>query len=217
MCPLQARDGFDWDDFHPLDEVELGSFNLIAPVRCPGTKFPLEERPEQLSFQQHLALILNNPILLVPFISFVQTALPSSLPLLASYFDALKALKSIKYSNSVVESLGSLEDNGFATHPTSLAFNTGLEERVDMAFAAFIREELPAYITHIYIQITGSSIRKRIKGKLPTHLRQMSAGLAEVFCLTDPSREGNPVVFASEGFFFCPAYRCELPTKLTSI
>jgi len=40
------------------------------------------------------------------------------------------------------------------------------------------------------------SIRHRIKG-LP---RPASEGLAEVFCLTDPSRPDNPIVFMTEEF-----------------
>lgn len=144
-------------------------------------------------------MIFDDPALLMRFTSFVRTSRPSSVPLLAYYFDALKAFKAIQYSNTLVESLGSLEDHGFAKHAASLAVNTGLEERVDMAFAALVREELPAYVTHVWIQLTSSSIRKRITGTLPVHLRQMSEGLAEVFCLSDPSREDNPVVFASEG------------------
>lgn len=38
-------------------------------------------------------------------------------------------------------------------------------------------------------------------GTLPPHLREASEGLAEVFCLTDPSRPDNPIVFASEGLW----------------
>ncbi|KAK4228230.1 hypothetical protein QBC38DRAFT_161675 [Podospora fimiseda] len=34
----------------------------------------------------------------------------------------------------------------------------------------------------------------------------MSEGLAEIFCMTDPSREDNPVVFASEEFYRLPQY-----------
>ncbi|RAL59489.1 hypothetical protein DID88_006603 [Monilinia fructigena] len=48
--------------------------------------------------------------------------------------------------------------------------------------------------------IAGISIQRRITGTLPAHLREASEGLAEVFCLTDPSRPDNPIVFASEEF-----------------
>lgn len=29
----------------------------------------------------------------------------------------------------------------------------------------------------------------------------MSEGLAETFCLTDPSRRDNPIIFASDGMY----------------
>lgn len=202
MCPLQTREVMDWGDIYPLDgELEPGSFDLIPPDPSPGTRFSLEERSEQLFSREHLAMIFDDPTLLGRFTSFVRTSRPSSVPLLAYYFDTLKALKAVNYSNAIMESLESLEDHDFAKHPASLAVNTGLEERVHSAFGALVREELPAYITHIYIQITSNAIRKRITRTLPSHLRQMSEGLAEVFCLTDPSREGNPIVFASEGAY----------------
>jgi hypothetical protein len=62
-----------------------------------------------------------------------------------------------------------------------------------------VQNDLPAYITHVYIQTVSLSITRRIIGTLPPHLREASEGLAEVFCLTDPSRPDNPIVFASEG------------------
>lgn len=42
-------------------------------------------------------------------------------------------------------------------------------------------------------------VLKLYAGTLAPHLREASEGLAEVFCLTDPSRPDNPIVFASEG------------------
>ena len=66
-----------------------------------------------------------------------------------------------------------------------------------------MRDDLPAYITYMYIQIVSASISQRISGVLAPHLREASEGLAEVFCLTDPSRPDNPIVFASEGTVPC--------------
>ncbi|KAM7223439.1 hypothetical protein V8F06_001316 [Rhypophila decipiens] len=207
MCPLQMREGLDWEDLDPLNgEVEPDSFDLVVPGQRPGRKFSLEQRSEQLFSREHLEMILDDPALLAPFINFIRTSRPSSVPLLVYYLDALKALKAIKYSNAIVGSLGPLENHGFAKHPAPLASNAGLEERVHRAFDALVRDELPAYITHIYTQITSNLIRQKITGTLPPHLDQMSEGLAEVFCLTDPSREGNPIVFASEEFYRTTQY-----------
>jgi len=41
---------------------------------------------------------------------------------------------------------------------------------------------------------------------LAPHLREASEGLAEVFCLTDPSRADNPIVFVSEEFALTTQY-----------
>ncbi|KAK3359781.1 hypothetical protein B0T25DRAFT_109581 [Lasiosphaeria hispida] len=75
-----------------------------------------------------------------------------------------------------------------------------------MASEALVREELPAFITHTWIRIASVSIRKGTTGTLSAHPRQVSERLAEVFCLTDPSREDDPVVFASEGFYRTTQY-----------
>ena len=77
--------------------------------------------------------------------------------------------------------------------------NTALEERAKAAFDVLASVELPAFITHQYLQVVSSTIIARITGSLSAGLRDASDGLAEVFCLTDPSRHDNPIVFASEG------------------
>lgn len=75
-----------------------------------------------------------------------------------------------------------------------------LEQKANSAFDALVVDDLPAYIAHQYTQVVSVSIAKRVTGTLPAHLREASEGLAEVFCLTDPSRTDNPIVFASDEF-----------------
>ena len=55
----------------------------------------------------------------------------------------------------------------------------------------------PAYITHVRVQVVKLTI-KRVKRTLSPILRNLSEGLAEVFCLTDPSREDQPIIFAAK-------------------
>jgi len=86
----------------------------------------------------------------------------------------------------------------------AMTSNAVLEEKAEAAFEALARDDLPAYITHVWTQTVSLSIKRRITGTLPVQLREMSEGLAEVFCLTDPSRKDNPIVFASEGGFELP-------------
>jgi len=149
---------------------------------------------------------MTDPRLLRHFADFVQTCRPASVPILAYYLDAVKALKAIRYSHDVAETLRIWEGHEFTRSTVTSVINDELQEKADLAFASLVREELPAYITHTWVQGTSASIRKRVTGITPAPLRQMSEGLAEVFCLTDPSREDNPIVFASEEFYRTTQY-----------
>lgn len=108
--------------------------------------------------------------------------------------DALKALKAIKYANAVAEALKPIRGHEYTTELARSTKNNDLEEKTAKAFSALAQHDLPAYITQMYVQIVSLSISRRITGTLAPHLREASEGLAEVFCLTDPSRPDNPIV-----------------------
>ena len=164
----------------PLNGDLPGSFDLVEPTddRNHHHGFSMEARSEQMFSHEHLKVIFADPSMLLRFTAFLSTHRPHSVPILIYYLDALKALKAIKYANAIAEALSPIPNH---------------------AFDALVREDLPAYITQMYIQIVSLSISQRITGVLAPHLREASEGLAEVFCLTDPSRPDNPIVFASEG------------------
>jgi len=198
---LQTKGAGDEDALEPLleEDIEPGSFDLVVPGRGDGGLYSLEERSDLLFSKEHLAVIFDDPALLQLFTTFLCTTRPSSVPLLIYYLDALKALKAISYSNAVIEALEPIEGHGFSAGLAAATVNESLQAKANASFEALAREDLPAYITHVWIQTVSVSIKKRITGTLPAHLRDMSEGLAEVFCLTDPSRHDNPIVFASEG------------------
>ncbi|KAK0635536.1 hypothetical protein B0T17DRAFT_612388 [Bombardia bombarda] len=211
LSPLQARIGGDVDGLEPFNEeqVEPGSYDLLtpAPSRPHHQPYSLEKRSEQVFSKEHLAVIFADSSLLGPFTSFIQVSRPASIPLLSYYLNARKALKAVHYSNAVVAAaLQSLHGHEFTNSPAPSVENPTLQEKANAAFAALVREDLPAFVTHTWIQTTSLSMKKRITGTLPAHLRQMSDGLAEVFCLTDPSRDDNPIVFASEEFYRTTQY-----------
>ncbi|KAK3378331.1 hypothetical protein B0H63DRAFT_244801 [Podospora didyma] len=207
LSPLQAKGG-DTEALKPLSEEDVvpGSFDLLAPVFDPGNRYCLEKRSEQLFSGEHLAVIFADPILLTRFTNFMQTTRPTSVSLLTYYFDILKALKAVGYSNAIAQSLVPVDGLRFTDHPAPPTENSILQEKANLAFEALVREELPAFITHTWIQTASLSIKRRIMDTLPAHLREMSEGLAEVFCLTDPSRDDNPIVFASEEFYRMTQY-----------
>lgn len=187
------------DQMQPLSGDIAGSFDLVAPPEAGHQSFSLETRSVQLFSRDHLEIVFSNPSLLLRFTAFLSTHRPQSVPILIYYLDALKALKAINYANAIAEALSPIAGHEFTLDPAEPTTNGALEAKARQAFDAMVMEDLPAYITQIYIQIVSLSISRRITGTLAPHLREASEGLAEVFCLTDPSREDNPIVFASEG------------------
>lgn len=172
------------------------NFDLLetAPNEAQAI-YQLETRAQQLFSPEHLHMIFRTPRLLLQFTDFLYTHRPSSVRTLNLYFDALKALRAIVYANTVARSLAA-HDSGLPHEDT---VNDGLTKRAERAFYQLVQDDLPAWITYTWTKIVSVSIQRRITGTLAPHLREASEGLAEVFCLSDPSRPDNPIVFASEG------------------
>ncbi|KAK8085195.1 hypothetical protein PG997_006466 [Apiospora hydei] len=202
---LQVAGG-DPEGLDPLEneELEPGSFDLVSPgyqddgQRC---KYELETRSDLLFSRRHLQAIFDDPTQLRRFSSFLYEHRPASIALLKYYLGLLKALRAIEYSNSVAQMLKPPPDTDVTQHdgesgalPTT--YNQELQAQADLAFDHMTREDLPMYITHVWIKTVSVSVKHRIMGTLP----HVSEGLAEVFCLTDPSRPDNPIVFTSDEF-----------------
>lgn len=200
--PALQQKGYDERDMlEPLHEEDLepGSFDLVAPPQAHGNKYSLEKRSEQLFSAEHLRIIFSDPSLMLRFTAFLGTYRPNSVPMLIYHLDAVKALRAIEYSNAVAEALDPIDGYEFTKRTPKPTANVDLKLKIKESFDQLVREDLAAYITHTYIQTVSKSISKRITGTLPAALREASEGLAEVFCLTDPSRPDNPIVFSSEG------------------
>jgi hypothetical protein len=211
---LQSKGNLNESDvLQPVnhDFLDPGSFDLVTPAQSRPKQYSLETRSEQLFSAEHLKIIFEDPSLLLRFTGFLSAHKPSSIPVLVYYLDALKALKAISYSNAIAESLDPIPGCDFTANVAYSTINKVIEEKAQRAFNVMVQNDLPAYITHVYIQTVSLSITRRIIGTLPPHLREASEGLAEVFCLTDPSRPDNPVVFASEGI---PAQSSYLATNI---
>lgn len=189
MPPLQAESALDPNDqMEPLQGDLAGSFDLVAPPQDTPHGFSLEARSVQIFSHEHLRVIFEDPALLLRFTAFLSTHRPQSVPILIYYLDALKALKAVKYANAIAEALSPIPGHEFTSNLAPPSVNNALESKANLAFDVLVKEELPAYVTQMYIQIVSLSISQRITGVLAPHLREASEGLAEVFCLTDPSR-----------------------------
>jgi hypothetical protein len=203
--PALQTKGPDYSDGHalePLLEDDPRSFDLVGPPQEAENVgvYALERQALQLFSNEHLSAIFANSKLLLKFTGFLNSHRPQSIPLLIYYLDALKALRAIRYANAVAEALEPIASCDFTKQTVKETGNAALEEKANKAFEILVREDLPAYIAYTWIQVVSTSIQRRITGTLAPHLRESSEGLAEVFCLSDPSRPDNPIVFASEEF-----------------
>ena len=194
-------------EFNPVSE-ETGSYDLIAPY--DGGDLPLYklERIADIMFSsEHMLTILNNPRYLAQFRDFIVEERPRSISTLTYYLHASKALKAIQYANALVRLSIDVPPPAVWTdgEAAGVTVNRVLEQRVVDGLLALTAEELPAFITARCINITSKIVEERVRGTLPMKFRGTSNALAEVFCLTDPSRPDNPIIFASEGIFLFPS------------
>lgn len=205
---LQAIGVDNPDALHPVsgDDVDPESFDLVIPASNTGA-YSLEHRSELLFSVEHMRIITLDPILLHRFSTFLGTYRPESVPLLSYLLEALKAIRAMEYMNGIISRSLRLDSQQLQQHPSGFAakgvpeltVNESLKQKTAAAFEALAKEDLPAYITHVWTDIVELSVRRKIMGTMPRNLQYLSEGLAEVFCVTDPSRKDNPIVFASEG------------------
>ncbi|KAH7322598.1 hypothetical protein B0I35DRAFT_370957 [Stachybotrys elegans] len=192
----------DQDGLKPLTEEEFdpASFDLVVPVNPTVKPYSLETQSKLLFSIKHLAVIFQDPSLLQRFTNFLHAFRPRSVPLLLYYLDAVKALQAIEYASALSANLDVIPGLDFTADKVTDITAQALREKADKAFETMANNDLPAFITQTYIQTVSVTVKRRIANTLPPQLREQSEGLAEVFCLTDPSRPDNPIVFASEEF-----------------
>lgn len=147
---------------------------------------------ERLFSSDHLRLILRDPNYSSRFTSFLAKYRPDSKPALQQFINVQKALLAIEYANALAESLG-------GPGSTAAHLEEDFEARTQDAVSELVNDAMPGYITHRLIQIVTDILVKEITGQSTPVMRELVAGLAEVYCLTDPALPDNPIVYASEG------------------
>ncbi|KAI3397092.1 hypothetical protein diail_11235 [Diaporthe ilicicola] len=157
------------------EEIDPGSFDLVSPETEEATGlYSLEERSEFLFSPQHLNIIFGNFTLFQRFSTFVTAHRPRSVPLLVYYLDTVKALAAFKYANAISDALEPLDEYDFTrdTAAAPKAVNDCLARKANAAFEVLAQEDLPAFITNVWMQFVENSIRRRIVGSMPAHLRE---------------------------------------------
>ena len=170
-----------------------GDGNAVEPVA------PLEKRSELRFSREHLQLILADSILSLKFTDFLRTYRPDSVPVLAYYLDAVKALKTIRYAEAIIKGLEPVPGHAFTSEASSATMAWVMEDKADRALDVLVKEDLPAFIAYVYVRTVDVALVDSVTGNEDSGSRRIADGLAEVFVLSDPSRPDNPIVFTSEG------------------
>ena len=187
-------------------ETEILTNANSPPADTPDSKdntvesiAPLEKRSELLFSREHLQLILADSTLSSKFTDFLRTYRPDSVPILAYYLDAVKALKTIRYAEAIIKSLEPIPGHAFTSEANSATMAWVMEDKADRALDVLLKDDLPAFIAYIYVRTVDVALVDRVTGNESPGSRGIADGLAEVFVLSDPSRPDNPIIFTSEG------------------
>ncbi|KAJ2973020.1 hypothetical protein NUW58_g9046 [Xylaria curta] len=205
---LQSINLADHDGLKPLvaEDIDPASFDLVVPPAAPEPQYSVEVKSELLLSVEHLRVIFNDPKHMQKFMDFLYALKPESVPLLNHYLNLLKALKAIGYADAIMKEIATIHRTSSSELPLTEAISKSLVGRANETFGVLAQEELPAYVTHVWTRIVNMTIKQRITNTLLPTLRDLSEGLGQVFCLTDPSRDDNPIVFASEEFHRATQY-----------
>ena len=160
---------------------------------------PLEKRSDLLFSREHLQSILADSTLSLKFSDFLRTYRPDSVPILAYYLDAIKAVKTIRYAEAIIKGLEPIPGHAFTSEANSATMAWVMEDKADRALDVLVKDDLPAFIAYIYVRTVDVALVDRVIGNEDLGSRAIADGLAEVFVLSDPSRPDNPIVFTSEG------------------
>ncbi|KAL9580651.1 MAG: hypothetical protein Q9212_004370, partial [Teloschistes hypoglaucus] len=200
----QYPDGHMEDEHAPTDDSQ--DFDLKPPPPKRSVKF-LETHSEQLFSDAHLRTVLEDSTFFMRFTTFLNRYKPSSAPILIRYLEAQKAIKAVEYANALAESFKPISGDASSQIPCLAAtLDTRFESRSRRALEHLVNEALPAYITQCFTKVVTESMVREITGTTMPIMRELVGGLAEVFCLSDPSIPDNPIIYASEEFYRTTQY-----------
>lgn len=185
----------------PQAQIEAHDFDLKPPPpRKPVSS--LDSLAERLFSEDHLRVILRDATFFTRFTGFLNRYKPQYSPILVQYLEAQKAIKAVEYANALAENLQPLPGDEASKIPyTAATVDARFESRSRRSFVTLVDEALPAYITYCLVKVVTESMVREITGTTMPLMRDLVGGLAEVFCLADPSQKDTPIVYASEGVF----------------
>lgn len=192
-----------------LDAYDYGQSYDLAPPPPKEALTTIDGLSERLFGEEHLHLILRDPTHFMRFTTFINKHRLKTAPLLNRYLETQKALKAIEYANAVADTIYALPEDPSNFVPCAAAIpHRRFEERGKRAFETLVSDGLSAYVTRVLVDAVSDTMVKEITGNTLPIMRDLVGGLAEVFCLTDPSVKDNPIVYASEGTIYGSDQTC---------
>lgn len=204
--PVEQPSGSTTDQYTLVAEAESDPDDYDLRPPAPKPKSPsLESLSELLFSSAHLNTLIHHPALLTKFTAFLQQYRPHDYPLLMRYLETSKVISAIEYANAVAGSASTLaQDVGKDQSKTSnvaAVLDASFRESSSAAFNTLVNTTLPLYITYSLVRVLSECLVDEITGRTSPLMRDMFGGLSEVFCLTDPNQEDNPIIYASEEFY----------------
>ncbi|KAL8941867.1 MAG: hypothetical protein Q9211_001638 [Gyalolechia sp. 1 TL-2023] len=182
------------------------NFDLKPPPPKRSARF-LETYSEQIFSDAHLRTILRDSSFSLRFTAFLNRYKPHFAPILSRYLEAQKAIKAVEYANALAETFKPIPGDSSSQIPCVAAtIDSWFESRSRRAMESLVHEALPAYLTQCFTKVVTEWMVREITGTTMPIMRELVGGLAEVFCLSDPAIEDNPIVYASEEFYRTTQY-----------
>jgi PAS domain S-box-containing protein len=192
------------DTANDLTLTKTPSFDLKAPPPSIS-HIDAETLSERLFSESHLNLILCEYKLCASFTSYINTYRPHLAPVFARHQAIQKAKAAIDYANAIAENLPTAKHQS-SPDIRATAPDEKFEEQARRAVNELTDDALPGYVTHRLVQVVTDCLVKEIMGNNAPVMTDLMQGLAEVYCMTDPSLPDNPIVYASEEFYRTTQY-----------
>lgn len=169
----------------------------LSPPPPTDTDRRAEVVAERLFSVEHLNVILKDNAQLQRFTTFLMRYRAHCVPTLVRYLDSQKALRAIEYANALADQI--TQQPSWPSKASAASVDPRFEQLSQRSLDELVAEALPAYITFTVVDVVTELLNKEIVGRNTPVMRELVHGLAEVYCLSDPSQGGCPIVFASEG------------------
>lgn len=172
---------------------------------APTAPLSLESLTELLYSSGYLDTLTSDPQLLHQFTTFLARYQPSIAPLIPQYLATQKVIKAIAYANSVAISAA---DKGSKDGKEEAAvLSAAFKARSDELYNSLLNRALPAWISYSVVKTSTICLTAEITGQHSSPFtRDLIGGLGEVFCLTDPKKQDNPIIYASSHFYTLTGY-----------